>query len=219
MQEFIEIPASKKSKSFRKLVHGVGINDANYMVCPKVNGKNSFCPYYKVWMNMISRAYNPKYHKIRPTYSNCTVTPEWLRFSIFKEWMIDKDWNGKHLDKDLLSPGNKIYGPEFCIFVTAKVNSLLTDHGSARGAYPQGVFLDSESGKYRARCSVNGKQSCLGRFEFSFQAELAYLEFKSNLVESIARTEGGLVGSGLLRHAKIMKDRIEDIKQEYTYQG
>lgn len=219
MNEFIEIPASKKSLSFRRLVHGVGINDAEYMVCPKVNGKNSWCPYYKVWMNMICRAYNPKYHKVRPTYSNCTVVKEWHYFSNFKLWMLSKDWEGKHLDKDLMTPGNKTYGPKHCVFVSGKVNALLTDHAGARGLYPLGVFFDSESLRYRAKCSVDGKQKSLGRFKTVELAEVAYLEFKSNLVDLIASSQPLDVKTGLLKHSAIMKSRVKDIQQQYDYQN
>ena len=100
-----------------KLVFGVGINDADYVVqkfetIGYVDGKQErklvwACPYYRAWKNMLARCY---YHKVqgnRPTYSGCIVSEEWLRFSNFRRWMANQDFEGKQLDKDLLFEGNK----------------------------------------------------------------------------------------------------------------
>lgn len=42
---------------------------------------------------------------------------------------MDENWKphmeGWHLDKDILLKGNKVYSPETCAFVPAKINSLL----------------------------------------------------------------------------------------------
>ena len=39
MKEFIELSANKNSLANRKLVHGAGINDADYVTTPAVDGK------------------------------------------------------------------------------------------------------------------------------------------------------------------------------------
>jgi len=39
--------------------------------------------------------------------------------------MERQDWEGKHLDKDILIPGNKIYSPDRCIFVSSLINLLI----------------------------------------------------------------------------------------------
>lgn len=60
-----------------KLVYGVGINDADYVVQRKetieVNGVRKrrlvwVCPYYQVWRTMLRRCYSTKYHDRQPTY-------------------------------------------------------------------------------------------------------------------------------------------------------
>ena len=94
----------------RKLVCGVGINDADYAVVEwetigYVNGKQNQkrvweCPYYKVWGSMLKRCYSDKYQERYQTYKGCTVSEEWLTFSNFKNWMEKQDWEGKHLDKE-----------------------------------------------------------------------------------------------------------------------
>ena len=123
----------------RKLVCGVGVNDANYTVHPTVNGKRIWCEFYHTWNSMLQRCYSEKFLVRYPTYIGCTVCEEWKSFMNFKEWMAVQDWESKHLDKDISVTGNKIYSPETCMFVSQEVNNLLTDHGAARGALPLGV--------------------------------------------------------------------------------
>jgi len=104
----------------RKLVCGVGINDADYRVrvqkeLPKSSsGKRNretvfMCPFYKVWENMINRCYNPRHLVKRPTYIDCTVCEEWKIFSNFKAWMETQNYIDRQLDKDLIVKGNKVY--------------------------------------------------------------------------------------------------------------
>lgn len=38
-----------KSKKF----FGVGVNDADYLTCPIIEGKKSYCPYYRCWRDML----------------------------------------------------------------------------------------------------------------------------------------------------------------------
>ena len=95
----------------KKLVYGVGINDADYSVAKTevighVDGKRKQkrvwgCPYYEVWANMLKRCYSAKCQGKQPTYKGCSVSEEWLRFSNFGRWMEVQDFEGKQLDKDL----------------------------------------------------------------------------------------------------------------------
>jgi len=102
MNTFIELPINNKSIGQRKLVYGVGINDANYVVTAVLNGKQIRCTYYSTWKNMLERCYSEKYHISHPTYRSCFVCKEWQVFSIFRAWMIQQDWNDKQLDKYIL---------------------------------------------------------------------------------------------------------------------
>ena len=143
------VKVKSKKLSTPKLVYGVGINDADYVVkewetIGYVKGKRKQkivweCPYYRVWVNMLKRCYSTKYKEIRPTYEGCVVSDEWLTFSNFKSWMDCQDWEGKQLDKDILFERNKIYSADTCVFVTPMVNSFTTDSGAARGEWMIGV--------------------------------------------------------------------------------
>src|SRR5690606_1832927 len=127
----------------RKLVCGVGVNDADYAIqkfetIGYVDGKQKQklvwgCPYYRTWANMIERCYSDKTQNKNPTYKGCSVSEEWLTFSVFKNWMEKQDWEGNQLDKDLLFEGNRLYSPETCVFVSPMVNKFIIDRGAARG--------------------------------------------------------------------------------------
>jgi hypothetical protein len=216
MNDFIEIPASKRSIGCRKLVAGVGINDASYNISEHKTNKITFrCPYYRSWSAMIYRCYSKKANLIQPTYVECTVSDEWLIFSNFKKWMITQDWQGKQIDKDILIVGNKEYSDKACLFVKGSVNGLLTDSRAARGLYPQGVYFVKSVGKYKAQYNVDGKRVHIGCFKEVYQAEIAYLNAKSALVEKIASNQIEAIRNGLIGHASAMKDRITKINIQY----
>lgn len=197
--QFIEIPASKKSLAMRKPVFGVGINDADYMTGAKVNGKQTKCPYYKVWIRTLRRCYSEKFQENNPSYIGCSVCDDWLTFSVFKSWMEKQDWRGKEIDKDILIQGNKIYAPNNCMFVTKAINNLLTNRAAARGNCPRGVHLFK--GKYMALCGVGvGKQKYLGMFDAPEPAHEAYKKAKYKLISEIAARQSEPLKSALLRY-------------------
>ena len=205
MSNFIEVKANVLSIGKRKLISGHGINDADYQVQPRINGKKSMCPYYQKWASMIERCYSDKIKAKYPTYIGATVCKEWLTFSVFKEWMGRQEWEGKELDKDIIKPGNKHYSPYTCCFVPKLLNSLLCDSRAVRGDLPQGVCLDKERGKYLAQCSYKGKRNALGRYKTVNAASLRYRLFKSQLIRATAEEqEDERVKAGLIKHAKII---------------
>jgi hypothetical protein len=164
---------------------GVGVNDAAYKVSKtaNVNGKRKIiwrCVYYTKWADMMRRCYNPKMLAERPSYLGCTVCDDWLYFSKFKAWMQAQDWEGKQLDKDLLVPGNKVYSPETCIFVSSEVNMFLVDRGASRGEWPIGVYFEKGNNKFKAQCSSidSDKNRNLGRFDTPEEAHQAWLNCK-----------------------------------------
>jgi hypothetical protein len=206
--QFIEIPASKQSLAARRPIYGIGINDADYVVCKRLpSGKNKKCPYYEAWFGMLRRCYSAKSLVNRPTYIGCSVCDEWLYFMSFKKWMEKQDWIGKDLDKDIITPGNKIYSPKNCAFVTSSLNNLLSNHKGARGKYPQGV--DITSGGFRAQISIYGKYNLIGHYKTVDEAEKAYIIKKVNLILKAANeTKDERVSGGLVSHAKIMASKL-----------
>ena len=185
-----------RTKSER-LVYGVGINDANYVVekweTIEVNGKRKRklvweCPYYRVWHNMLKRCYSAKYQERYPTYIGCSVSEYWLTFSNFRSWMEAKDFEGKQLDKDILFEGNKVYSSETCVFVTKTVNMFTTDSGASRGELSIGVSWHKGVGKFDARCSnpFTKKNEYLGLFTSELEAHQEWLKRKLELATLLA---------------------------------
>lgn len=174
-----------------RLVQGVGVNDADYPVRPRLSGE-SFCPFYKRWSDMLKRCYSVKSKETRPTYSECTVCDEWLTFSNFKAWMEKQDWEGKQLDKDILVEGNTVYSPESCIFVPMKVNNFF------KGLKTNAVYFDVDRNKYRV--SVNNVY--VGRYDTEEKALLAYSEAKRlKIIELAYEFENPI--------RKILLDKVE----------
>lgn len=170
----------------KKLVHGAGRNDAGYRVhiTKTVNGRQVSiwtCPFYGVWKDMMRRCYSASFHDRYPTYAGCSVVPEWLSFSAFREWMSTQQWRGMHLDKDLLIPGNKVYGPELCAFIQPRINNFLTDNRAARGKHPIGVTASSASGSFVAKCNnpFTGECEFLGHFQDQASAANAWKRRKN----------------------------------------
>lgn len=182
----------------RRLVCGVGINDADYVVAihedlEKVNGKRKKrlvweCPYYRAWSSMLKRCYSSNFHKNNPAYKGCSVSEEWHLFSNFRAWMEEQDWRNKQLDKDLLVAGNKIYSPGTCVFIKRSVNVFLTDSRAARGEWPIGVSFYEPNQKYRAQCRnpFTNKVEHLGYFLRPEEAHQSWRLRKYELAKKLA---------------------------------
>ena len=166
-------------------VYGFGIKDLDSAteVRAIVDGRKKAvwkCPFYKSWSSMIERCYSPIYQSKHPTYVGCSVVPEWQYFSAFKKWMESQNYEGRHLDKDILVPGNKVYGPDYCVFVSAELNNFLTDNKSRRGQWPIGVSWRESRKKFRAQCGnpITGKYETLGSFDCPDEAHMAWKKRK-----------------------------------------
>lgn len=188
-------------KSPRRLVCGVGINDADYVVrkcrTETIGGKRVYqklwyCPFYNTWVEMLRRSFSSKEKARHPTYKNVTCCKEWLLFSNFKRWMETQDWEGNQLDKDILFPCNDIYSPVTCIFVPGWVNSSLLDSAKSRGDQPLGVSLmgcvkDCRVKKFKAECCnlSNKGRKYLGVYATGQEAHRAYQIEKAKIFEEV----------------------------------
>lgn len=167
-------------------VYNVGINDANYSIQPKVDGKQICCHFYHRWQSMLQRCYSKEYHSRKPTYVSCKVCDEWHSFMAFRSWMELQDWKGKQLDKDLIGDG-KLYSPENCVFISSELNKLFNSNESIQGKYPLGVNF--QNGKYRATIKENGKKKSLGYFTSTNEAHEAWLKAKLEIASDFLAKE------------------------------
>lgn len=175
-----------------KLVYGVGINDADYPVFKTENGKIAWsCPYRRTWSNMLKRAYTDEFKREHPTYQDVTVCDEWHSFMCFRSWMVEQDWKGKELDKDILFQGNKVYSPDRCVFVDRVVNTFFLDSAATRGEWPIGVYWKEQRHKFVSRCRnpFTKKTEFLGYFTCPHHAHLAWKKRKHELACQLAEIQ------------------------------
>ena len=209
---FCKFPRSVREieRSHEARVHGVGINDADYLVNPTHGGRTIQCRAYRTWSNMLARCYSPVFHATHPSYYDCSVDPQWFRFSNFAEWFSQQKTTNRVLDKDLIVPGNRIYSPVTCIMLPSRVNALFTS-SKGRGALPRGVDVarGKRKKKFRAQLDINGKRVTLGYFQKSEDAEICYADSKASLIRSLyqeLRDEDSRLIPALERAAKALTE-------------
>jgi len=191
-----------------KLVRGVGVNDADYVVLTIINGKKIMCPFYLKWSDMLNRCYSDKCQEKFPTYVGCTVCDEWLIFSVFKRWMEKQKWQGMHLDKDLLVEGNKRYSPDTCVFVDRSTNTLLNDRAAARGHLPIGVAKNGKG--YRSVCRNGGNKVHLRTYPTEEQAHAVYVGYKTMVITAHAnKLTDQRVKSALILRSNNMMSKLK----------
>ena len=163
--------------TLKRTVYGVGIND--------VPGAANKRHYYTVWRNVFGRCYNPPLQARYPTYIGCTVDPRWHYLSNFKQWFKEQgDVTGKHLDKDIISPGNKVYGPDTCFFVSPQLNTFFNKRDKLRGKYPIGVYVDHNKIQRPFKCSLmlRGKTKTIGYYSTPEEAHQAFIQAKKEIL-------------------------------------
>ena len=192
--------------------YGYGINDLDEPTHMYSGGKRRKCPVYQTWSQMLQRAYCEKFKASYPTYEDVTVTPEWWSRRTFTEWMRGQEWQGRHLDKDILWPGNKIYAPDKCLFVPPEINNLLVNAAAVRGAYPEGVSYDKQNKKLQVRIRINNKKIFIGRFTDVNEAECAALRAKIGEIRRKADEYPGPISTGLHRHIAVKEQRLKELE-------
>jgi len=164
---------------------------------PSVAGKGIFgdavvdvkSQVYTSWAGMLKRCYN--FYEYNPrakiNYESCEVHEDFLYLPNYMEWydkqIVHPKWQ---LDKDLLVPGNKVYGPDKCIFLPRALNTFLTLRGNERGPYPLGVTIHEKTGHYEAACNRDGKRIYLGVYKTPEDAFEAYKAEKEAYAKDLA---------------------------------
>lgn len=175
----------------RKLVQGVGVNDAPFPTQRLaytdeygVLHEKWTHPVYAYWHNCLTRTNDHRYQTKFPAYTKVQIVDEWKLFMGFYSWAETKDYDsGKVLDKDILGNGT-LYSPETCCFVHPRVNNFLVGQG-IKSKWPTGVHLDKETGKFKAALGMLGKTKNLGRFYNVHEAHLVYCKAKLSYAEEI----------------------------------
>ena len=184
--ELVQVKRGNVKDPYLPSVCGVGILGAKYP--SKINGV--LTKEYILWRNMLRRCYSDTCKKKQPTYEGCEVSDNFKSYEYFYEWcnkqigFSNKDW---HLDKDLLTKGNKIYSESTCIFIPREINSLLTKSTATRGEYLIGVSWRKKDKAFVATVSRNkGQPEYLGLFNTELEAFNAYKTAKEAFVKEQA---------------------------------
>ena len=180
-----------RQKSRGWILGGKALSDADYPTSIYKYNENGVkylfwtCPFYKVWKGMVSRCYSEKELIKSPHYKGTTVCEDWLVFSHFKLWMEQQDYEGMHLDKDLLQIGveNKVYSPDTCLFIEKSVNSFFTRYGNK--SFITGANWDKSYGKYMAKGYYKGKHFNLGRYNTQEEAHYHWQKWKIGILKEI----------------------------------
>ena len=177
----------------RKLVYGVGVND---IMIPEFTKTRT----WRTWCGIVRRTdkRDPKWlsQQGKEYYADCTLDPRWFKLSAFKEW-IEKwdDFANKEVDKDLLVPGNKIYGPDTCLMVRPIVNAWYKPN-TVSGDLPRGVTWNTawKRGKspnpYRAQITpIGGKRTGLGYYATMEEASAVFEKARKEQIQILIETE------------------------------
>ena len=168
-------------------VFGVGILGTKYQ--SKVNGV--ITKEYRLWKHMLERCYSDACKKKYPNYIDCEVSDNFKSYEYFYEWChkqtgFNNEGNESpfHLDKDLLTKGNKVYSENTCVFIPSEINSLLVKRKASRGEHLIGVYWDKTKKAFVAQVSKNkGGSEYLGLFNTELEAFNAYKEAKESFIK------------------------------------
>lgn len=198
------------------VLYGVAINDSQTPVrkTVQINGKAVEvwgCPFYKVWCSMLARCYSKAYKKPYKYAYSPKICEEWLTFSNFKAWMEQQDWIGKQLDKDILIPGNRQYGPESCCFVTQELNKFFNLHRNRgrKGLY--GAYPHQRGSRYTSQITMLGKKTILGHYDSEIEAHLRWVQEKIVALQShIQYGDGTRLGYRLIEICNNLKESLKN---------
>jgi hypothetical protein len=157
---------------------GIGIVEIGEFMAHNKN------PLYVRWSSMLRRVTQPQGQYV--SYAETKIDPRFIAFQEFCKWAVSQigfDKAGWHMDKDLLSSGKHIYGPDHCVFIPSELNQLLAFakrepkvHVSAAGIYS--VLINSKHYE-------NGYKR-LGPFQSRDSAVVAHRREKQRLITSVA---------------------------------
>lgn len=123
-----------------------------------------------------------------PKYRDCRIDERWADCQVFFKWLRENAVEGWVLDKDILVEGNRVYGPDTCVFVPEPLNLAFKSRYSRKdgGNLPKGVRR--EGPRFRAQITRYGKEYYLGTFPTveiaSLVAQRESLRHKYNVVMS-----------------------------------
>ena len=106
--------------------HNGYLGEGYYKSAYKINDKIVKDPAYFAWVAIHRRAGD--FAGERPTYIDVEVDETWWNYQNFAKWYHKNIYKieGEHvcIDKDILYPGNNVYGPDTCIIIPDRFNQI-----------------------------------------------------------------------------------------------
>lgn len=168
------------ASKWKRTTFGVG-----YLGCNDADANRADNYIYSKWSNMMQRCYDPNTHKLKPYYAQCTVDIEWHNFSNFREWFKENIMGDRKvdLDKDILIPGNTVYGSETCTLVTHFANTIFE---TTRGM-ESNIVKNNDTGKYDVSMSILGTKKEVGSFDTEEEATQGFFDYKNDYISEFAK--------------------------------
>ena len=180
-----------------KLIYGLRINENDCVS----HIKRKAVKEYELWARMLERCTKEFWVK-SPTYTGTTCSDNFKSYTFFYRWCQkqvgfgNKDDNGRYwqLDKDLLGGDIKMYSEDTCVFVPARLNSLLIRRKVNTSKYATGVIKKSKDKTFTALYNDNeGTQVSVGGFLSEQDAFNYYKICKEAVIKSSAKQYKGLI--------------------------
>lgn len=144
-----------------------------------------------IYNNMRSRGkFGGKYQGTMKAYMGVSVHPDFQDFQMFCEWatlQCGYDCNYQ-LDKDLLVPGNRQYGPDVCCFLPACINTAIIQPKCGKK-----TWCSKGRVGYTLTMQVNNSDLRLKGFESEDDVHSAYRAIRERYVKALAERFKGTI--------------------------
>ena len=173
---------------------------------------------YDAWRSILKRCYSETYVTTNPRGFECVVADGWHCFDDFSRWYDANHKEGMYISKDVLTPGNKIYSPEYCRFVPARVHRMFSDYTKPGAALPVGVSRNKKG--YQAHLSIDGRIRHFGTYDTLKAAGTVYHYHRCAEILRLAELYRDVltdeVYDALVQYAEsIRPDELPAIKPKY----
>lgn len=155
--------------------------NGKWMERVNTRGGQGFTHMGAVWRSIVARC-SPRSAMRRqsPAYAGCKLHRDWAEFQPFAIWHSSQPGHklGYEVDKDLLLPGNMVYGPKRCCLLPRAINGAIR--------VPKGRLRLPGTTKLKSGWSSTGVGAYLGMFPTELEAHQAYCLNKEEHVRKLA---------------------------------
>lgn len=150
-------------------------------------------------------------------YEDCEVVDSWHCFQNFAEWAVVQknafaaEGNGRlyHLDKDMVKDGNRIYCPEYCVFLPSEVNCFHTKKEVGNTGFIGVNEIRGEKEGYKtgyiARCHKGDVREYLGYYDTPEEAHAVYKIHKEAYAKELAKRWEGRIDDRVIEYLENFK--------------